>query len=77
MGIDDGESMSDRLELLLGSAKFMQGMGLAAKAVVLSGGGRVRARGQEPEGRRADRRPGPGSGPAGSPQKDTDGENGT
>jgi putative methanogen marker protein 4 len=38
VGIDEGETVSDRLELLLGGAKFLQGMGLAAKAGVLSGG---------------------------------------
>jgi putative methanogen marker protein 4 len=38
VGIDEGEAMSDRLELLLGGAKFLQGMGLEAKAAVLSGG---------------------------------------
>lgn len=38
VGIDEGESLSDRLDLLLEGAKFLQGMGLAAKAAVLSGG---------------------------------------
>jgi putative methanogen marker protein 4 len=38
VGIDEGESMPDRLELLLGGAKFLQSMGVAAKAAVLSGG---------------------------------------
>ena len=37
VGIDEGESMPERLELLLGGAKFLQGMGVAAKAAVLSG----------------------------------------
>jgi putative methanogen marker protein 4 len=38
VGIDEGESLPDRLELLLGGAKFLQGMGLLAKGAVLSGG---------------------------------------
>jgi putative methanogen marker protein 4 len=38
VGIDEGETAADRLELLLGGAKFLQGMGLAAQATVLSGG---------------------------------------
>ncbi|HUS74652.1 MAG TPA: methanogenesis marker protein Mmp4/MtxX [Methanothrix sp.] len=38
VGIDEGETAADRLELLLGGAKFLQGMGVAAKAAVLSGG---------------------------------------
>lgn len=38
VGIDEGESAADRLELLLGGAGFLQGMGLEAKAAVLSGG---------------------------------------
>jgi putative methanogen marker protein 4 len=38
VGIDEGEAMSDRLELLMGGAKFLQDMGLEAKAAVLSGG---------------------------------------
>jgi putative methanogen marker protein 4 len=38
VGIDEGESAADRLELLLGGARFLQGMGLQAKAAVLSGG---------------------------------------
>jgi putative methanogen marker protein 4 len=38
VGIDEGESMPDRLELLLGGAKFLERMGVAAKAAVLSGG---------------------------------------
>jgi putative methanogen marker protein 4 len=38
VGIDEGESMADRLELLLGGAKFLQGMGVLPKAAVLSGG---------------------------------------
>ena len=31
VGIDEGETMSDRLELLLGGAKFLQGMGVLPK----------------------------------------------
>jgi putative methanogen marker protein 4 len=38
VGIDEGETAADRLELLLGGAGFLQGMGLEAKAAVLSGG---------------------------------------
>ena len=38
VGIDEGESLSDRLELLLGGAKFLQGMGVVPKGAVLSGG---------------------------------------
>ncbi len=38
VGIDEGETASDRLELLLGGAGFLQGMGVKAKAAVLSGG---------------------------------------
>jgi putative methanogen marker protein 4 len=38
VGIDEGETVSDRLELLLGGAKFLQGMGLLPKGAVLSGG---------------------------------------
>lgn len=38
VGIDEGESLSDRLDLLLRGAKFLRGMGLVAKAAVLSGG---------------------------------------
>ena len=38
VGIDEGETMPDRLELLLGGARFLQGMGVAPKAAVLSGG---------------------------------------
>ena len=38
VGIDEGETMSDRLELLLGGARFLQGMGLRPKGAVLSGG---------------------------------------
>ena len=38
VGIDEGETMPDRLELVLGGAKFLQGMGVAPKAAVLSGG---------------------------------------
>jgi putative methanogen marker protein 4 len=38
VGIDEGESMSDRVELLLGGAKFLQSMGVVPQAAVLSGG---------------------------------------
>lgn len=38
VGIDEGESLSDRLELLLGGARFLQGMGLQPTGAVLSGG---------------------------------------
>jgi len=38
VGIDEGEAMSDRLELLLGGARFLQGMGVVPQAAVLSGG---------------------------------------
>jgi predicted methyltransferase MtxX (methanogen marker protein 4) len=44
VGIDEGESMSDRLELLLGRARFMPGMGVRPKGPVLSGG-RMESRG--------------------------------
>jgi len=38
VGIDEGETAADRLELLLGGAGFLQELGLEAKAAVLSGG---------------------------------------
>ena len=38
VGIDEGESMQDRLELLLGGARFLQGMGQRPTGAVLSGG---------------------------------------
>ncbi|MFZ2471177.1 MAG: methyltransferase [Methanothrix sp.] len=38
VGIDEGETLSDRLELLLGGAGFLQGMGVVPQAAVLSGG---------------------------------------
>lgn len=38
VGIDEGESMQDRLELLLGGARFLRGMGLRPNGAVLSGG---------------------------------------
>ncbi|MDD4161344.1 MAG: methyltransferase [Methanothrix sp.] len=38
VGIDEGESMPDRLELLLGGARLLQGMGVVPQAAVLSGG---------------------------------------
>jgi predicted methyltransferase MtxX (methanogen marker protein 4) len=67
VGIDEGKTVQEQRELLLGGARFLQGMGVAAKATVFSGGrmedqGPVRAGGQKPGGRRADRRPGPGGG---------------
>ncbi|MDD4650709.1 MAG: methyltransferase [Methanothrix sp.] len=38
VGIDEGETASDRLELLLGGAEFLRGMGLVPRGAVLSGG---------------------------------------
>ena len=38
VGIDEGETAADRLELLLGGARFLQDMGVAPQAAVLSGG---------------------------------------
>jgi putative methanogen marker protein 4 len=38
VGIDEGESMADRLELLQGASRFLQGNGVFPKAAVLSGG---------------------------------------
>ena len=38
VGIDEGESMPDRLELLLGGARLLQCMGILPQAAVLSGG---------------------------------------
>lgn len=38
VGIDEGESMSDRLDLLTGGAHLLQEMGISPKAAVLSGG---------------------------------------
>ena len=38
VGIDEGETVQDRLSLVLEGAKFLQGMGVAPKAAVLSGG---------------------------------------
>ncbi|MFA6371218.1 MAG: methyltransferase [Methanothrix sp.] len=38
VGIDEGETLSDRLELLLGGAGFLHGMGVVPRAAVLSGG---------------------------------------
>ncbi len=38
VGIDEGETAEDRLELLLGGAKFLQEMGLLPRGAVLSGG---------------------------------------
>jgi predicted methyltransferase MtxX (methanogen marker protein 4) len=58
VGIDEGETVSDRLELLLGGAKFMPDIDVVPQACSSAAGwrtgGRVRARGQEPAGRRAD-----------------------
>jgi predicted methyltransferase MtxX (methanogen marker protein 4) len=60
VGIDEGESMSDRLELLLGGARFLEGMGVVPQAAVLSGGQmEVPGAGcervdKEPAGRRVD-----------------------
>lgn len=38
VGIDEGETAADRLELLLGGAGFLRGMGLEPRGAVLSGG---------------------------------------
>jgi len=38
VGIDEGKTVHEQRELLLGVAKFLQDMGVAAKAAVLSGG---------------------------------------
>jgi predicted methyltransferase MtxX (methanogen marker protein 4) len=38
VGIDEGESMSDRLELLTGGAYLLQEMGVSSRAAVLSAG---------------------------------------
>jgi putative methanogen marker protein 4 len=38
VGIDEGESAADRLQLLKGGARFLHGMGVEAKTAVLSGG---------------------------------------
>ena len=38
VGIDEGETAADRLELLLGGARFLQDMGVAPLAAVLSAG---------------------------------------
>ena len=38
VGIDEGESMADRLEMLLGGARFLKGLGIKANSAVLSGG---------------------------------------
>ncbi|MHB8119145.1 MAG: methanogenesis marker protein Mmp4/MtxX [Methanothrix sp.] len=38
VGIDEGETLPDRLELLLGGAKFLQSMGVRPRGAVLSGG---------------------------------------
>lgn len=45
VGIDEGESMSDRLELVLGGAQFLENLGVCPKAAVLSGG-RIEDRGR-------------------------------
>lgn len=38
VGIDEGETPSARLDLLLGGAKLLQGLGVSPRAAVLSGG---------------------------------------
>lgn len=38
VGIDEGESMVDRLELLLGGARLLQDLGVSPSSAVLSGG---------------------------------------
>ncbi|VVB68430.1 Uncharacterised protein [uncultured archaeon] len=38
VGIDEGETISDRLGLVLGGARFLQNLGVLPKASVLSGG---------------------------------------
>jgi predicted methyltransferase MtxX (methanogen marker protein 4) len=38
VGIDEGETVSDRLELLLGGAKFMPDIDVVPQAAVLFGG---------------------------------------
>ena len=38
VGIDEGESMADRLELLLGGARILESLGIKANSAVLSGG---------------------------------------
>ena len=38
VGIDEGECMADRLDLLLGGAQFLKGLGVNANSAVLSGG---------------------------------------
>ena len=38
VGIDEGESMADRLELLLGGARLLKSLGVKASSAVLSGG---------------------------------------
>ena len=38
VGIDEGERMADRLELLLGGARLLKGLGIKANSAVLSGG---------------------------------------
>lgn len=38
VGIDEGESMADRLELLLGGARLLRNLGVKASSAVLSGG---------------------------------------
>jgi putative methanogen marker protein 4 len=38
VGIDEGESMADRLELLLGGARLLQDLGVSPSSAVLSGG---------------------------------------
>ena len=38
VGIDEGENMADRLELLLGGARLLKSLGVKASSAVLSGG---------------------------------------
>ncbi|MEI2763806.1 MAG: hypothetical protein V9E95_16505, partial [Methanothrix soehngenii] len=38
VGIDEGETAQDRLDLLLGGSKLLQNMGVLPRAAVLSGG---------------------------------------
>jgi len=40
VGIDEGETVQDRLDLLLGGSKLLQNMGVLPRAAVLSGGRR-------------------------------------
>jgi putative methanogen marker protein 4 len=38
VGIDEGETLADKLDLVLGGAKYLQGMGISPVVSVLSGG---------------------------------------